>query len=73
VRGINEMTGTSEADKMISEEKNRLARAAGYINHFHRERSEQLKAHLARQPKATLEEALAQYDWIKRGSGRKKP
>jgi hypothetical protein len=62
-----------ELTKSIAEEKDRLAIAAGYINHFHREQSEQLKAHLTRQPRATLEEAMAQYDRIKRGSRRKKP
>lgn len=36
-----------------------------YINDFHRERSERLKEHLSRQPKASLEDALKQYDRIK--------
>jgi hypothetical protein len=41
-----------------------------YLNDFHREHSERLKAQLARQPHASLEEALAQYDRIKRQSAR---
>jgi hypothetical protein len=44
-----------------------------YLNDFHREYSERLKAHVAKQPKATLEEALAQYQRIKRQSARRKP
>ena len=59
--------------KSIAEEKDRLAIAPGYINHLHRGRSELLTAHAAWQLKASLEEALAQYDRIKRGSQRKKP
>jgi hypothetical protein len=39
-----------------------------YLNDFHREHSERLKAQLARQPYASLEEALTQYDRIKRQS-----
>ena len=42
-----------------------------YLNDFHREHSERLKEHLARQPKASLKEALAQYERIKRGSTRR--
>ncbi len=44
--------------------------AAGYINDFHRQHSKKLKDQLAKQPKATLEEALAQYEKIKKGSSR---
>jgi hypothetical protein len=47
-------------------------RPDGYINDFHRERSERLKTDLARQPKVTLKEALEQYDRIKRGSRRRR-
>lgn len=50
-----------------------IAETDGYLNDFHRSHSERLKEHLARQPKATLEEALAQYDRIKRGGSRRKP
>ena len=35
------------------------------LNDFHRKRSERLKEHLARQPKASLEDALKQHDRIK--------
>jgi hypothetical protein len=45
--------------------------ADGYLNAFHRERSERLKEHLARQPKATLKDAMEQYDRIKRRSSRR--
>jgi hypothetical protein len=48
-----------------------LAMADGYLNDFHRERSERLKANLAKQPKATLKQALAQYERIKQGSKRR--
>ncbi len=44
-----------------------------YLNDFHRKHSEQLKEHLSRQPKASLDEAIKQYDGIKRGSKRRKP
>jgi len=41
-----------------------------YLNDYHRQRSRRLREHLSRQPKATLEDALKQYDRIKRGSTR---
>jgi hypothetical protein len=50
-----------------------LAKAEGYLNEYHREHSTRLKDNLSKQPKATLEEALAQYKRIKRGSKRRKP
>jgi hypothetical protein len=37
-----------------------------YLNDFHREHSERLKKQLAQQPKASLEDAMRQYDRIKR-------
>ena len=43
-----------------------------YLNDFHRERSERLKKQLAQQPKTSLEDAMRQYDRIKRGSSRRK-
>ncbi len=43
-----------------------------YLNDFHREHSERLKKHLAKQPKASLEDAMRQYDRIKRGSSLRK-
>ncbi len=42
-----------------------------YLNKVHREHSERLKEHLSRQPKASLADALAPYDKIKRGSSRR--
>jgi hypothetical protein len=42
-----------------------------YLNDFHREHCERLKRHLAEQPHVSLEEALAQYERIKRGSSRR--
>ena len=59
------------AEKSDSQKADLDAIAAGYLNAFHRERSERLKEHLARQPKATLEQAMEQYDRIKRGSKRR--
>jgi hypothetical protein len=50
-----------------------IAQEEGYLNDFHREHSRRLKTNLAKQPKATLEEALEQYERIKRGSKRRKP
>jgi hypothetical protein len=44
-----------------------------YLNDFHRERSERLKEQLAKQPKATLEQVMEQYDRIKKGSSRRSP
>jgi len=41
-----------------------------YLNDFHRERAERLKRQLEKQPKASLAEAMEQYDRIKRGSSR---
>jgi hypothetical protein len=41
-----------------------------YLNKFQREHRERLKVHLSRQPKASLQDALAQYDKIERGSSR---
>ena len=41
-----------------------------YLNEFHRERTERLRQQLAKQPKASLAEAMEQYDRIKRGSSR---
>ena len=43
-----------------------------YLNDFHRKHCEQLKEHLSQQPKASLEDAMKQYDRIKRGSSRRK-
>ena len=36
-----------------------------YLNAYHREHSEKLKEQLSRQPKASLEDAMKQYDRIK--------
>jgi len=41
-----------------------------YLNDFHRQRSERLEEKLSKQPKVSLEDALEQYDRIKRGSKR---
>jgi hypothetical protein len=41
-----------------------------YLNKFHREHTERLKKHLLRQPKASLEDAMEQYEKIKGGSSR---
>jgi hypothetical protein len=38
-----------------------------YLNEYHRQHSERLKEHLAKQPKASLEDAMRQYDRIKHG------
>jgi hypothetical protein len=43
-----------------------------YLNDYHRERSERLKERLSKQPKVSLEDAMNQYDRIKRGSSRRK-
>ncbi|HZR20635.1 MAG TPA: hypothetical protein VFE51_25360 [Verrucomicrobiae bacterium] len=43
-----------------------------YLNDFHREHSERLKKNLAQQPKASLEDAMGQYDRIKRGTSLQK-
>jgi hypothetical protein len=43
-----------------------------YLNDFHRQRSKRLKEQLSRQPKVSLEDAMKQYDRIKRGSTRQK-
>lgn len=43
-----------------------------YLNDFHRQRSERLKAQLSKQPKVSLEDAMKQYDQIKRESSRQK-
>ncbi len=49
-----------------------IARADGYLNDFHREHSERLKASLSKQPKATPEESLAHCEQINRGSNPRK-
>jgi len=41
-----------------------------WLNDFHRGHSEMLQDHLMRQPRASLKEALEQYERIKRGSQR---
>lgn len=41
-----------------------------YLNDFHREHTERLKKQLSMQPKASLADAMAQYERIKRGSRR---
>jgi hypothetical protein len=43
-----------------------------YLNDYHRERSKRLKEQLSRQQKTSLEDAMMQYDRIKRGSSRQK-
>jgi len=43
-----------------------------FLNDFHRDHFKRARATLARQPKATVEEALEQYDRIKRQSSRRK-
>jgi hypothetical protein len=43
-----------------------------YLNDYHRQRSKQLQEQVSRQPKASLEDAMKQYDQIKRGSLRRK-
>ncbi len=43
-----------------------------YLNDFHRQHSERLKEQQSKQPKASLEDAMKQYDRIKRGSSRRK-
>jgi hypothetical protein len=43
-----------------------------YLNDFHRERADRLRQQLAKQPKATLEQALEQYERIKRGGSRRR-
>jgi hypothetical protein len=43
-----------------------------YLNDFHREHSERAEQTLAKQPKATLEQALEQYERIKRGRSRRR-
>ena len=42
-----------------------------YLNDFHRQRSKRLMEQLSLQPKASLEDAMKQYDRIKRGSSRR--
>jgi chorismate-pyruvate lyase len=42
-----------------------------YLNDFHRQRSERLTEQLSKQPKVSLEDAMKQYDQIKRGSSRR--
>lgn len=63
--------GEDVAEKSDSRQADLDAVAAGYLNAFHRERSKRLKEQLAKQPKATLEQAMEQYDRIKRGSKRR--
>lgn len=41
-----------------------------WLNDFHRVHSEMLQDHMMRQPRASLKQALEQYDRIKRGSQR---
>jgi hypothetical protein len=41
-----------------------------YLNAFHRQHSERLLEQLSKQPKASLEDAMQQYDRIKQGSVR---
>lgn len=65
----DELTTTAEFKRRMDE----LAQADGYLNAFHREHAERLKANLAKQPKVTLEQALEQYQRIKRGSKPRKP
>jgi len=43
-----------------------------YLNDYHRQRSKRLKERLSAQPKASLEDAMKQYERIKRGSTRRK-
>jgi hypothetical protein len=43
-----------------------------YLNDYHRERSKRLPEQLSKQPKASLDDAMKQYDRIKRGSSRRK-
>jgi hypothetical protein len=43
-----------------------------YLNDYHRQRSRRLKEQVSQQPKASLEDAMKQYDRIKRGSLRRK-
>jgi len=43
-----------------------------FLNDFHRRRSNRLKEQLSRQPKASLDDAMKQYDRIKLGSTRGK-
>jgi len=43
-----------------------------YLNDFHRQHSERLKEQLSKQAKVSIEDALKQYDRIKRGSSRQK-
>jgi hypothetical protein len=40
------------------------------MNDYHRQRSKRLKEQLSQPPKASLEDAMKQYDRIKRGSSR---
>jgi transcriptional regulator with XRE-family HTH domain len=44
-----------------------------YLNAFHRQHSDRLRQHLARQPQASLEDAMQQYDRIKRRSAQGRP
>jgi hypothetical protein len=41
-----------------------------YLNDFHHERSERVKKQLSVQPKASLADAMEQYERLKRGSSR---
>ncbi|HZM04230.1 MAG TPA: hypothetical protein VFC44_14595 [Candidatus Saccharimonadales bacterium] len=43
-----------------------------YLNDYHRQRSKRLEEHVSQQPKVSLEDAMKQYDRIKRGSMRQK-
>jgi hypothetical protein len=43
-----------------------------FLNDYHRQRSKRLKKQVSQQPKASLEDAMKQYDLIKRGSLRRK-
>lgn len=43
-----------------------------YLNDYHRERSKQLKERLSKQPKASLADAMKQYEQIRQGSSRQK-
>jgi hypothetical protein len=67
VTELGELTTIAEFNRRLDE----LAEADGYLNDFHREHSERLKVNLAKQPKTTLEQALAQYERIKQGSKRR--
>ena len=54
----------------MSQTSSRKPSGDEYLNEFHRQNEEAVKRSISSQPKRSREEALAQYDRIKRESGR---